>query len=123
MIATFPYALGGLESPLVQLAFPMVAELHFSPTILGLPALLTLLLVAGIVAVFRPSRQTLLAGVLGVVLVAAAAMARPDPTRLSIMGRCAVESLMDHPETAQAICEEAEGRWHARPGVCALPRN
>ncbi len=122
MIATFPYAPGGFDAPLVQLGFPMVAERHFSPTLFGLPALASLLVIGGIVAVLKPSRRTLLAGLAGVVLIAAAVLARPEDSRMSLGSRCFVECLTEHPETGKALCEEASGRWVERACVCRLPR-
>ena len=88
----------------------------------GRPALASLLVIGGIVAVLKPSRRTLLAGLAGVVLIAAAVLARPEDSRMSLGSRCFVECLTEHPETGKALCEEASGRWVERACVCRLPR-
>lgn len=128
VIATFPYAPGAFDIPLVQQGLPMFVERHFSPNVMGLEGVAALVfpllaLVALAALLVGKQRRVWALGLGGVLLFGLTLLYQPRLTDKQLRSRAFAEALMGHPETGKTLCEDRDGmRWAERAWQCVPKR-
>ncbi len=122
-MATFPYAPMALTQPLTQLAIPMAIEGEWARTLLGLPALGSVVLAAALVIyAVRPTWPGLVVAASGLAVTGALFLLEGEPTEAEVGNHAAIGCLVEYEDSAAARCLQLDKVLDPRRCRCRVPR-